>query len=260
MTYTYTLCWNLFNQVEKAVERLYNQNEHDFVHTIVSLGFPLIKDEIPENIEEAKEENKENLKALAARFGCKFLHFDNIGVSQNTQKVYEHINPKYNDVLVSVCPDEIQNEHGWVNALAKVLQGGLAYCAPMLTEHKELLATSPHAELRLINGQEVYVMNGSLNYGTVAFSCGFIKKMGGIPYPSDMEIYGGLEFCLRNEARQLDMEWGILKNFTTTHTDFEKGTPNTSSLLRLYKNDIVLNGMKQITLDQWLIKKKNGEL
>mgnify|MGYP001568893692 CR=1 FL=1 len=54
--YIYTLSFNLVTEVEKATERLYKQNKHNFEHYIVDLGFPLVKgDEIPDNIEEGFE-------------------------------------------------------------------------------------------------------------------------------------------------------------------------------------------------------------
>lgn len=249
----YTLCFNLFSEVQKATERLYKQNEGTkFRHIIADLGFPLIQgDVIPENIEDAKEKNSESLKSLAHRFGSEYVKFANIGVSQNTNQVLNYIQPKDDDALISCEPDEVQNEDGWVQAMADVLTE-LAYCAPHLIEHKELLATSPHAKLETINGRKVYVMEGNLNYGQVGYNCGWLNKIGGIAYPSTMTIYGGIEVCLMQDAKAQGKKWGILKDFSTTHTDYEKGTPNTSRLLREWKNYSVFSGKPQIQLEDWL--------
>lgn len=255
--YIYTLAFNLFSEVQKATERLYRQNEKNFHHIILDLGFPLINgNEIPQNIEEAQEQNSESLKALCARFGSGYLKAKNEGVSQNTTTVYKHINPTDEDMLISCEPDEIQVEGGWVDALANVIKGGLAYCAPRLTEHEDLLARSPHAKLKVIGGEEVYVMSGTLNYGQIAYNCGFLNKFGGIPFPAEAPIYGYLEHVLVRMINESGMEWGLLKNFTTDHTDYEKGTVGASKLLRQWKNDSIFyrikTGGKQIPFEEWL--------
>ncbi len=94
MIYVYTLGFNLVSEVQKATERLYAQNEHNFKHLIVDLGFPLTEgDVIPENIEEAKNDNSNALKFLANRFGSQYVKFENIGVSQNTTQVINYLKP-----------------------------------------------------------------------------------------------------------------------------------------------------------------------
>lgn len=262
MIYVVTLTFNLVSEVQKACERLYEQNEGTkFTHLICDLSFPLLTgNEIPEDLEEAKKSNSEALRFLAARFGAKYVKMPNIGVSQNWSQVIEYLKPTNEDYLVSCEPDEVQNENGWVQAMVNALKGGLAYCAPMLVEHKELLANNPNSTLTTIGGEEVYVIQGNINYGQISFSGEFLNLIGGIPAPSTMPIYGGIESVLHAMVNRFDRQWGLLKNYTTTHTDYEKGTPNTSKLLREWKNWCVFkSGGKQIQFDEWLIKKQEVE-
>lgn len=255
-----TLSFNLVSETQKACERLYAQNEINFRHLICDLGFPLLTgNDIPDDIEEAKKSNAEALKFLAARFGSEYVKFENLGCSCNWNQVVEYIQPEEEDIFISCESDEIQNEDGWVNAQADVLKGGLAYCAPRLVEHKELLENSPHAKLETIGGHEVYIMDGNLNYGNFSFITKFINKIGGIATPSTMEIYGGLEAVLRQQANNFGEKWGLLKNITTTHTDYEKGTPNTSRLLREWKNHIIFGKCGQMQFEKWLVQKREIE-
>ncbi len=256
----YTLSFNLFTETQKATERLYAQNEYNFKHYICDLGFPLIKgDEIPDSIQEAKEQNSESLKALCARFGSVYVKFENEGVSQNTSQIYKHINPSDEDVLVSCEPDEVQVENGWVNAMANALSGGLCFVAPHLIEHKDLFANSPYTELRTIGGEEVYVMKALVNFGQIGYSGRLLNKFGGVGVPDQAKIYGYLEGVLMNMVKESNGEWGILKNYSTIHTDAEKGTVGASTLLREWKNDSIYRrpSTGQIPFERWLIQKRD---
>ena len=256
MIYVVTLCYNLFSECQKATERLYKQNEGTkFKHILADCGFPLITDTIPDDIEEAKEKNTECLKSLAHRFGSEYLKINNEGVSQNHTQVWFHLNPNDEDSYITACPDEAQVEDGWLQAMDDVLKE-LGYCAPHLTEHTELLANSPHAKKETINGREVYVMLGNINYGTLGVSCRMMNAMGGIAYPSNMPIYGGIESILIHESKRLKERWGLLKDFRTEHTDFEKGNIGTSSLLRSWKNTIIFGKRGQMPFDIWLQEEK----
>lgn len=259
MIYTYTLAFNLFSETQAAIKRLFEQNDsREFKHFIVDLGFPLIiGDAIPPSIEDAKHINSECLKQLAEETGSTYIQFPNRGVSQNTGQLFRHIKPKDGDVLVSCEPDEIQNEAGWVKALSNVIEAdsNIGYCAPMLVEHEKLLAESPYAKLETIGGQEIYIMNAGINYGQICYSATFLNRVGGVPYLPQMPIYGGLEAALEHHLRQLDMKWGLLKNYTTTHT-------NVPALLRQWKNWIVLehSDMPQMHFEEWLLKRREGTI
>lgn len=257
MIYATTLCYNLFSECQKATEGLYRQNEGTkFKHIIADCGFPLIQgDVIPDDIEDAKEKNSESLRSLANRFGSEYLKIQNDGVSQNHTQVWHYLNPSDKDSYITACPDEIQVEDGWLQAMDDVLTE-LGYCAPHLTEHTELLANSPHTKIETINGREVYVMLGSINYGTVGVSCRMMNAMGGIAYPSNMPIYGGIESVLIHESQRLKERWGLLKDFRTNHTDYEKGTPNTSKWLRLWKNEIIFGKRGQMPFEDFLKEQK----
>lgn len=260
MIYTYTLAFNLFSETQNAVHRLFEQNDRrEFKHYICDLGFPLLSgDVIPPDIEDAKRINTECLKQLAEETGSTYIKLENRGVSQNTGQLFRHIQPKDGDVLVSCEPDEIQNEAGWVHALASVLEAdkNMGYCAPMLVEHDKILANTPHAKLETIGGQEIYVMSGNINFGQVGFSASFLNKIGGVPYLPNMPIYGGLEAAIKYHLDQLGMKWGLLKNYTTTHT-------NVPPLYRAWKDAIIYNPQDfggQISFEDWLNRKRDWAL
>lgn len=259
MIYAYSLAFNLVSETEQAVRLLYEQNdERDFKHYIIDLGFPLLKgDEIPDNIENAKRINTERLKSLAGDYGSLYLKMDNIGVSQNTGNFYRHIKPQDEDILCSVEPDEIQNEGGWIRAQADVLRADktLGYVAPILVDAIPQLINNPLAPIEVIAGYNVMIIKGNINYGQVAYSGAFLNKIGGVPFLPQMQVYGGIEAALKHEIDKLGMRWGILKDYTTIHT-------NVPQLYRKWKDYIIFvtAGKPQIKFEEWLQRKKNGEI
>ena len=256
--YVYTLGYNLVSETAESVRRLYEQNDkRDFTHYLINLGFPLEKgDEIPTNIEKAKDNNTEKLKELAALYGSIYIKINNVGVSQNTATIYRTIKPTDDDVLCSCEPDEVQVEGGWITAQAKVLGGNrFGYCAPILQEAIPVLVQSKLAIPETVNGINIFLMKGSINYGNIAYSGKFLNAVGGVPYLPQAPIYGYLESALEFHLRKLKMEWCILKDYTTIHTNVPK-------LYREWKNYLILEHpeIAQISFENWLTKKRNGEL
>lgn len=255
----FTLAFNLVSETNSAVERLYAQNDRkDFFHTIFDCSFPLIEgDKIPDDISEAKELNSISLKSLAEKHGSDYQKIHNIGVSQNWQQVYQYYSPDDSDILVTCEPDEIQHEDGWINAIANVIRsnGNMGYVAPMLIDHKENLKKNRYAHLESINGYSVYVVSGNLNYGQIGISAAMLNKMGGMGVPKKMPVYGGIESVLLDAAAKQGVRWGILKDYTQTHT-------NVPILLRQWKNEIIfnINERGQYSFEKWLSMKKSGEI
>jgi hypothetical protein len=252
----FSLCFNLVSEAEKAIKLLYHQNDiNDFEHTVVSCEFPLIKgDEIPDNIEVAKEENRYALQVLADRYGSKFLSIKNIGVSQNWDTLYRHFKPDDSDVMTCCDVDEIPLESGWVKALGSVLRADdtIGYAAPTLIDNKKVLKNSNYAKPKVVAGHNVYEMIGSCNYGLLGISGRLMNKMGGLEPYHATPIYGNIESVLLTAIKKHGMKWVMLRDYTQEHT-------NVPILFRQWKNDIIFGIHKnnQISFEEWLILKKN---
>jgi hypothetical protein len=247
----FTLAFNLVSETENATRLLYEQNDkNDFEHYIIDLGFPLLKgDEIPDNIDGAKKINTETLKKLASDYGSVYLKMDNVGVSQNHGTFYKHIKPDDTDVFITCEPDEIQQEGGWVKALADTLRADktLGYVATILVDAIPILKDNDLCPIEIIANNNVYIMNGMINYGQIATSGKFINLMGGMPYPKAMPVYGGIEFALKEHLDKHKLRWGILKDYSEVHT-------NVPILLRQWKDAIIFGEFKdsQIGFEDWL--------
>jgi len=260
MTYAYTLGFNLVSEIAESMRRMSEQNDaRDYKHFLINLDFPLEKgDEIPRDVRIAKKNNTESLKELALKYGSTYLHFPNIGVSQNTANFVRYVNIGNDDFVVSVEPDEIQNEGGWIRSQTEVLQKDeiLGYVAPILVDAIPFIENNPNAPIENIAGHDVYIVNGNMNYGNVAYSGKFINKMGGIPFPPSMPVYGGLEFSLKQHLDKHKMRWGLMKDYTTTHEQV------VVPLYREWKNYLILENpnQKQISFEEWLVLKKWGKI
>jgi hypothetical protein len=96
--YVQTLGYNLVDEINKSLARLYALNSRaDFGHILVDLGFPLRHgDIIPANIEETKHNNSVLLKYMASKvYSSEYVKLPNVGVSQNWTAVYKYIDKKY---------------------------------------------------------------------------------------------------------------------------------------------------------------------
>lgn len=256
----FSLCFNLVSEAENAVKQLYRQNNpDDFRHTIVDCGFPLREgDKIPEDIEEAKDDNTILLKALAQAYGSEYLRIENKGVSQNWTAVYEHYMPDDSDAMTCCDVDEIPIESGWVKALGDVIRADktMGYCAPLLIDNKKALEKSKHVKLEVVKGYNVWRMSGSCNYGLLSVSGLLMNKMKGMPIPKITPIYGNIEWALLEGIKEHGMWWGVLKDYTQAHT-------NVPLLYREWKNDLIFGkykNEKQIPFEDWLILKRENKL
>lgn len=255
MNYVHTLAYNLVSETEKSVKLLYEQNEN-FVHVIVDLGFPLTEDKIPENIQRAKLINSELLRDMANRYGSRYFKTENIGVSQNWTAVYKHLKLSDYDTLICCDPDERPKNNGWVKAVGDVLKynSRYAWVSLMMPEHVEELS-NVRIDERFPSGHRVFEIEGGLNWAQGGFSGRFLNRCGGVPFIKSHPVYGHIETASIAKMKETEQTWCFLPDYIVEHTDYELGHEGTSKILRDWKNYIVFSGKKQITLDQYICQK-----
>lgn len=261
----FTLAYNLPSEVEKVAKLLYEQNlPGSFEHTIFDLGFPLIEgDQIPNSLTGAKEINTQKLKAIAEKYGSVYAKMENIGVSQNWTQAYQFLKPEDSDIMIGCDPDEHPLNAQWVQVMGDVIRGGFFGLASlMMTDHVELVANFPKAEVR-IKGARAYVFpENALNWALIGLSGKLLNILKEIPYPPQAQRYGWIEGSLFPKIKEIGMKVCILPDYQVRHTDFELGDPGTSSLLREWKNQIIFNIHQygQMSFDSFLMMKKEGRL
>lgn len=247
----HTLAYNLTSEVRDAVDLLYKQNNSGyFTHVIVDLGFPIIeKNDIPLNIDAAKLINARENIDTAIKYGSKFMHIQNQGVSQNWEAVRNKFNISDDDVLICADPDERPKNDGWVKAISDVINAEkkIAWCSLMMREHQSLLRNT---EERRIAGHRVYVMNSGFNWAQGGFNGKFLNQIGGVPVPKGAPIYGWIEQACTEKMQKLGYKIAILADYFVEHTEC-------SPLYRAWKTDITSNVKDgQIDFETWLRKKK----
>lgn len=260
----FTLSYNLASETEKVIKKLHALNDCKcFKHLIVDLGFPLVEDEIPDDLDASREKNTELLKKMALDYGSEYVRFENIGVSQNWTQVYNHIKPDDRDILIGCDPDEHPLDRDWLIAMqAVILEGDFGLASLMMTTHIPLIKNVAHNE-RWFANRRVYILpEGSLNWALIGISGKFFNLIKEIPYPVKAPRYGYIEGSLYPYFRDYGMGWCVLADFRVRHTDFELGDPGTSKLLREWKNQIIFNIHQygQLSFDDFLILKKEGRI
>lgn len=259
--YVHSLSWNLPSEVEKVTKLLYDlNNENDFTHIIVDLGFPLEEgDKIPDDIEKSKKINSQKLKKIASEYGSEYMQIQNIGVSQNWTSVYKSLNMDNSDLLAGSDPDEHPIHKNWVRAMGNVIRGEekIALVSLMMDIH------IPHIhnyqiKKKIIAGENVYWILGIINWALIGLKGEFLKLIKEVPYPKEAPKYGWLESQLYTQIIKNDYKWLLLPDYHVHHTDFELGDPGTSSLLREWKNEIVhkIKEKGQSDFCDWLKNKR----
>lgn len=256
--YVHTLCYNLTTEVEKTVKLLYDQNSN-FEHYIVDLGFPLENDELNKYIDAVKKRNSERLRKIAQQYGSRYLAIDNVGVSQNWTAVYKHLDMKDDDVLIGADPDERPQTDDWVNAMSDVLRAGYGLVSLMMLDHIPILKNYKAIK---VAKHSVLKSPGNINWALIGMSGKFLRGMKEVPYPKDAERYGYIESMIQPYFAKLNMPWAVLTEHTVRHTDYELGDEGTSALLREWKNLIIFQRKKygQISLEEFIIRKIKKEL
>jgi hypothetical protein len=262
--YVHTLAFNLPSEVAKTTKLIHEQNKSiDFKHIICDLGFPLLKgDEIPTDLNTARQKNTIKLKELCQTYGSSYTRFENIGVSQNWTQVIKHCKLNDDDVIIGADPDERTMDEGWVEAMAGVLQEpGVGMVSLMMPEQLSQMKSWSYTT-KVINGAKAIHVNGTANWAMIGFKGEFLKKIGGVmPYPDTHPVYGYIETFVRRELDKHGYKYLFLPDFRVYHTDYPKdeGAPR---LLREWKNQIILNYKQhgQMDFDKYLNMRKKGQL
>lgn len=247
--FVHTLAFNTTDQVALAIHLLHEQNpDASFRHIIADIGFPLVKgDEIPPDIEAAKQINTSSLMHLAREYKSAYLQFANVGVSQNWDRIRHHVYLENDDVLICADPDERPQNAGWVNAIAAVLRGPerLAWCSLMMKEHLPLLEEKG-MKTASINGYRVYIMDDIFSWAQGGFHGRFLNEIGGVPVPDGAGIYGWIEHACHQKIKQYGYRWAILADYFVEHTD---DTP----IYRKWKTHVTSNVSEgQMQFEDWL--------
>jgi hypothetical protein len=252
MILVHTLAFNLFTEVEKATQDLYEQCGGQFdKHIIADVGFPIFFDGLPKSVSEAQETNSVLLQGLAKKFGSEYVKIDNIGVSQNWNQVIMHSQIE-SGCVICADPDERTKTKGWVKAIADVFeaQPKMAWVSLNTDAHEKLAQNGGLLHHKVKYGHDVYSVNGCSNWAQGGFNMDFLNEIGGVPVPNGgNSIYGWLEHA---SYQRMAGRWGwcILKDFYVEHTE-------NSTLYREWKNYVVFEKPKeQVSFADYLIKVK----
>ncbi len=258
INYVHTLAYNLPSETEKSVKLLYEQNDN-FKHYIVDLGFPISDHKLPKDIDKAKKVNSDRLKDMCVKYGSTYLKMDNIGVSQNWDNVFKYLKMSDNDVLIGLDPDERTLNNGWVNAMADTLRSGYGLVSLMMTDHVNMLEGKRIIE---VDGVRCMPNPSNINWALIGMSGKFLKGMKSVPFPPNAKRYGWIEAMIRPYFAKLKTDWCVLPDYKVRHTDFELGDKGASQFLREWKNLIIFEIKKygQISLEEFIERKLNKEL
>lgn len=260
-TLVHTLCWALTSDVERAVKSLYDLNDkNDFEHILVDLDFPLIKgNEIPEDIKKAKKKNSKILRSIADKYGSKYVKMPNVGVSQNWSTIAKEEEIGEGDVLICCDPDEHihPQAYGWVKAIADIIRSNEKYgVVSLMMEEQFSELNKNNSEEKTINGIRIIEVHGALMWGQIGIDGGLIKKIGGIPYPKEYSIYGGLESAMLGYIDKLNYKWCFLPDYLFKHPEWDF-----NDLLRQWKHHILENSKNgQVTFENFLEMKKENKV
>lgn len=245
----HTLSYNTTDEMAEATRLLYEKNNNqDFTHTIVDLGFPLEHGNVfPKSIDESVSNNTKTLKSMCDEYGSEYVRLKNVGVSQNWSAIVSHFKPTDNDIVIGADPDERVYEEDWVNAIANVLRCNdkIGVVSLMIPDHEAILTPDKYKEV-FIGGERVWFIKGNLNWGLIGISGRFLNLIGEIPYPKNAPIYGWLEDELIKLLNKHEMKWVVLPDYKEHHTE-------NNPIYRLWKNYCVHHvskGQKDFT--DWL--------
>lgn len=248
-TIVHTLGFNLPSEIETATKLLYKQNpDKNFEHVIVDIGFPLeAGDQIPADIEKAKQNNSLRLFRFAKEQGSLYRKTKNIGVSQNWETIRQNMNIGDSDVLICADPDERPRHDNWLKAMSEVLMHGdrIAWCSLMYIDHIPVLKDYPH-KVKYVYGHKIYLMDSLLGWAQGGFNGAFLNKIGKIPVPDGAPVYGWLEHACYAKIKRYGWKWAILADFEVEHTEC-------SPLYRAWKTQITSHVTQgQMSFEQWL--------
>ena len=257
----HTLSYNLVSTTEDAVRRMYEMNDkRDFQHIVVDCEYPLLKkDKIPADLRKSKAQNTEALKELALKYGSTYIKIKNEGVSQNWSSIAKFAKLTDDDILCGVDPDELidMKSGGFIKAMGDVMRADPTYAVTSLIMQEQFAElNTTNSVKRKVAGYNVIDVKGCLMWASIAVSGKFINELGGVPYPKNVKIYGGLEWAMIEHMDRLGYKYCMMQDYLVEHPKDDN-----ADLYRQWKNDSIFGDYKnekQIQFDAWLeIKRKN---
>jgi hypothetical protein len=267
--YVHTLSYNLPSETEKACASLYSLNNNsDFKHYVIDLGFPLVDgDELPKNIQKAKDANTEKLKNVCRKFGSTYIKIPNIGVSQNWEQVWKHLQMKPKDVLIGADPDERPMQKDWVYAMGEINRLDRIGLTSLMVEAHVPMLTKMNKREFIHEGIRYFTIETAINWGLIGMTGEWMTAIKTIPYPKNATKYGWIEFEMYPMFKQKGFKWVILPDFVVSHTDWELNSQGSSRILRQWKNTIVHKLTEvtkayghQISLEEYIKLRVEGNL
>ena len=147
-TIVHTLGYNIPTLIDEATESLFNLNpERNFTHVIADLGYPLGQyretwDIVPQFIPINKRKNAISIIDTATLHKSDCVRIPNRGVSGNWTQIAYLYDIGRGDVLIGADPDERPMDAGWVDAMAKVMQGDSSIAIVSLVLPEQLVLDS----------------------------------------------------------------------------------------------------------------------
>jgi hypothetical protein len=260
----HTLGYNIPELIEEATVSLYKLNpENTYKHVIADLGYPLGQkreswEMVPQHMGINKRKNAVEIVDIGTLHMSDFVRVPNKGVSGNWTQIAQMYDIGRGDVLIGADPDERPMDKGWVDAMAKVMQGDSSIAIVSLVL-PELLALEGFFEKyfwgeREVNGIRVWEGKSMCQWALIGISGNFISAVGGIPHPDAAPLYGWIETACDIHMKRLGMKWVILPDYRVQHIA-------SSPLAQEWKNWMVGPGLDsgQVPFEQWLRETKGAK-
>lgn len=260
----HTLGYNIPELIEEATVSLYELNpENTYKHVIADLGYPLGQkreswEMVPQHMGINKRKNAVEIVDIGTLHMSDFVRVPNKGVSGNWTQIAQMYDIGRGDVLIGADPDERPMDKGWVDAMAKVMQGDSSIAIVSLVL-PELLALEGFFEKyfwgeREVNGIRVWEGRYLCQWALIGISGSFIHAAGGVPYPEVAPIYGHIEGACDTMMKHLGMKWVMLPDYRVQHI-------SSSPLAQEWKNWVAGEGLDvgQISFEQWLRETKGAK-
>jgi len=247
--YVITLGFNTFDAIKETTKRLYDQNNpFHFQHWIFDLSFPLVDGtKIPENIEQAKNENSIKIMELCMQYGSIYRKMDNVGVQQNWSKALQIIDIEDSDIVIGADCDEEVLQDGWVKAMGDSLRSGKIGLVSLLQEDIEQYILQEHYTVKENKSCRMWVMKSLLNMALIGMSGEFLNKINRtLPVPDHAQIYGHIEMLVHFLSDH-GYDWAVLPDFVVFHNVQE------GQLYREWKSWLIHQNISpQISFESWI--------
>lgn len=157
--------------------------------------------------------DREKNLALIHEFAADYLfsYLDpgrDLGLHMGLNWVLLKIGPKPGDVIITYDPDSQPETPGFDHALAETVQSGEYEIASSFTIHSEREFQERGYLEKTCRGRRVFIPNTGMMIGNTAWSCDFLKRVGGFKEPN--AYYGGIEAAMTQELRKTGGQWAFL--------------------------------------------------